>query len=179
MSVKRQEPAINRSLSRAERRQIEAAVAKARQTDKKKQSAQDSIPFQRMFPDGICRVTESYYTKTVQFESGQTPAGARRDRHSEQFQTSRRNSRISERRGSPAVVSRHLPYGRAGAVPLFVGLAGPFRPIRQGLRRPQLFRIQKRQHVRHGASGRRSQLPANPRAGAERPNAGRFSRHGI
>ena len=55
-------------MSRAERRQIEAAVAKARQTDKKKQSAQDSIPFQRMFPDGICRVTDSYYTKTVQFQ---------------------------------------------------------------------------------------------------------------
>ena len=31
-------------------------------------SAQDSIPFQRMFPDGICRVTDSYYTKTVQFQ---------------------------------------------------------------------------------------------------------------
>ena len=36
--------------------------------DKKRKSAQDSIPFQRMFPDGICRVTDSYYTKTVQFQ---------------------------------------------------------------------------------------------------------------
>ena len=27
-----------------------------------------SIPFQRMFPDGICRVTDSYYTKTIQFQ---------------------------------------------------------------------------------------------------------------
>ena len=36
--------------------------------DKKQKSAQDSIPFQRMFPDGICRVTDSYYTKTVQFQ---------------------------------------------------------------------------------------------------------------
>ena len=26
------------------------------------------IPFQRMFPDGICRVTDSYYTKTIQFQ---------------------------------------------------------------------------------------------------------------
>ena len=32
------------------------------------ESAQDSIPFQRMFPDGICRVTENYYTKTIQFQ---------------------------------------------------------------------------------------------------------------
>ena len=68
MSVKKQKTAMSRSLSRAERRQIKAAVARARQTDKKNQSAQDSIPFERMFPDGICRVTNSYYTKTVQFQ---------------------------------------------------------------------------------------------------------------
>ena len=30
-------------------------------------SAQESIPYQRMFPDGICRVTDSYYTKTIRF----------------------------------------------------------------------------------------------------------------
>lgn len=30
-------------------------------------SAQDSIPFERMFPDGICRVKDGYYTKTIQF----------------------------------------------------------------------------------------------------------------
>lgn len=56
------------TLTRAERRQIEAAVARAKRTDKKEKSAQDSIPFQRMFPDGICRVTDSYYTKTIQFQ---------------------------------------------------------------------------------------------------------------
>ena len=54
--------------TRAERRQIEAAIARAKRQDKKQKSAQDSIPFQRMFPDGICRVTDSYYTKTVQFQ---------------------------------------------------------------------------------------------------------------
>ena len=32
------------------------------------QTAQQSIPFQRMFPDGICRVTDNFYTKTVQFQ---------------------------------------------------------------------------------------------------------------
>ena len=56
------------SLTRAERRQIDAAVARAKQTDKKEKSAQDSIPFQQMFPDGICRVTDNYYTKTIQFQ---------------------------------------------------------------------------------------------------------------
>ena len=56
------------SLTRAERHQIDAAVARAKQTDKKEKSAQDSIPFQQMFPDGICRVTDNYYTKTIQFQ---------------------------------------------------------------------------------------------------------------
>ena len=55
-------------LSRADRKQIEAAIAKAKKTDKRHKSAQDSIPFQRMFPDGICRVTDNYYSKTVQFQ---------------------------------------------------------------------------------------------------------------
>ncbi|HRS64345.1 MAG TPA: ATP-binding protein [Spirochaetia bacterium] len=56
-----------RKLSRADRREIEAAIAKANRTDKKHKSAQDSIPFQRMYPDGICRVTDNYFTKTVRF----------------------------------------------------------------------------------------------------------------
>ena len=55
-------------LTRAERKQIEAAIRNARRQDKRHRSAQDSIPFQRMFPDGICRVTGSFYTKTVQFQ---------------------------------------------------------------------------------------------------------------
>ena len=55
-------------LSRADRKQIETAIAKAKNTDKRHKSAQDSIPFQRMFPDGICRVTDHYYSKTVQFQ---------------------------------------------------------------------------------------------------------------
>ena len=57
-----------RKLTRDERKQIEAAIARAKGTDKKELSAQDSIPYQRMFPDGICRVTDTFYTKTVQFQ---------------------------------------------------------------------------------------------------------------
>ena len=57
-----------RKLTRAERKEIAAAIARAKNQDKKKKSAQDSIPFQRMYPDGVCRVTESFYTKTVQFQ---------------------------------------------------------------------------------------------------------------
>ena len=31
-------------------------------------TAQQSIPFQRMFPDGICRVSDNYYTKTIHYQ---------------------------------------------------------------------------------------------------------------
>ena len=53
-------------LTRAEKKQLAAIMA---QTQKKKgpQTAQQTIPYQRMWPDGICRVTDHYYTKTIQF----------------------------------------------------------------------------------------------------------------
>ena len=54
-------------MTKEQQKQIDAAVAKAKGKDKKQMSAQDSIPFQRMFKDGICRVTDNYYTKTVKF----------------------------------------------------------------------------------------------------------------
>ena len=57
-----------RKLTRAERRQIEAAIARANRTGKKEQSAQDSIPYERMWPDGICKVADGRYTKTIQFQ---------------------------------------------------------------------------------------------------------------
>ena len=57
-----------RKLTRSEKKQIEAAIARAKNQDKKKKSAQDSIPFERMFPDGICRVNPGYFTKTIQFQ---------------------------------------------------------------------------------------------------------------
>ena len=57
-----------RRLTGADKRQIEAAIANAKRQDKRHKSAQDSIPFQRMFPDGICRVADTYYTKTIQFQ---------------------------------------------------------------------------------------------------------------
>ena len=57
----------NRKMTKEQQKQIDAAVARAKHKDKKQMSAQDSIPFQRMFKDGICRVTDNYYTKTVKF----------------------------------------------------------------------------------------------------------------
>ena len=55
-------------LTKAEKRQIEAAIARAKNQDKKKKSAQDSIPFERMWQDGVCRVKPGYFTKTIQFQ---------------------------------------------------------------------------------------------------------------
>ena len=57
-----------KKLSRADKKQIEAAIARANRTDKKEKSAQDSIPYERMWPDGICRVSDGHYTKTIQFQ---------------------------------------------------------------------------------------------------------------
>ena len=57
-----------KKLSSADRKQIESAIARASRTDKKEQSAQDSIPYERMWPDGVCRVADGRYTKTIQFQ---------------------------------------------------------------------------------------------------------------
>lgn len=55
-------------LTRADRKEINAAILRARNTNKKEKSAQDSIPYLRMFPDGICQVTDQLYTKTIGFQ---------------------------------------------------------------------------------------------------------------
>jgi hypothetical protein len=55
------------ALTRAERKQIAAAIERAK-GNPKEISAQQSIPYQRMYPDGICRVTDTFFTKTVQFQ---------------------------------------------------------------------------------------------------------------
>ena len=54
-------------LNRRKRREVRAAIAAARRPANVL-SAQDSIPFERMFPDGICRVEGKFYSKTIQFQ---------------------------------------------------------------------------------------------------------------
>ena len=61
-------PVSSKKLSRKQQKELKAAVKKARRDDGVPRTAQQSIPFQRMFPDGICRVTDRYYTKTIQFQ---------------------------------------------------------------------------------------------------------------
>ena len=46
---------------------MRAAIAAARRPTTVL-SAQDSLPFERMFPDGICRVEGRFYSKTIQFQ---------------------------------------------------------------------------------------------------------------
>lgn len=53
-------------LTRAERKQIEQIKAQVAKP-KHPQSAQQTIPYLRMYPDGVCRVTDKLYSKTVQF----------------------------------------------------------------------------------------------------------------
>ena len=55
-------------LNRKQQREVKAVIERAKKDNGIPQTAQQSIPFQRMFPDGICRVTDSYYTKTIQFQ---------------------------------------------------------------------------------------------------------------
>ncbi len=56
------------NLTKREQKQIKEIVQKARNDDGVPRTAQQSIPFQRMFPDGVCRVRDNYYTKTIQFQ---------------------------------------------------------------------------------------------------------------
>ena len=56
------------NLTRTQQKQIKEVIDRAKKSDGVPHTAQDSIPFQRMFPDGICRVTDNFYTKTIQFQ---------------------------------------------------------------------------------------------------------------
>ena len=55
-------------LTRAERKQLAEISSRARRDKKVPHTAQDTIPYQRMWPDGICRVTDTYYTRTIQYQ---------------------------------------------------------------------------------------------------------------
>ena len=59
---------LPKNLSKAQEKEILQIIRKARNDDSIPRSAQESIPFQRMFPDGICRVTDHYYTLTIQYQ---------------------------------------------------------------------------------------------------------------
>ena len=55
-------------LSKEEKRQVKEVIRKAKREDEVPRTAQQSIPFERMFQNGICRVGTDYYTKTIEFQ---------------------------------------------------------------------------------------------------------------
>ena len=58
--------ADNPKLTRAERKQIEAVIRKYR-GDGKPHTAQDTIPYQIMYPDGICYLGSRHYSQSIEF----------------------------------------------------------------------------------------------------------------
>ncbi|RHT68932.1 conjugal transfer protein TraE [Butyricicoccus sp. AM28-25] len=57
-----------KNLTKTQARQVQEIIERAKRDDGIPRTAQQSIPFQRMFPDGICRVSDRYYTKTIQYQ---------------------------------------------------------------------------------------------------------------
>ena len=55
------------ALTPQQNKQIQAAIRKHKPMGSPR-TAQQSIPFQRMFEDGTCRVRSNYYTRTIQFQ---------------------------------------------------------------------------------------------------------------
>ena len=62
------EIALPEHLTKEERKQIKEIIKKAKKSDGVPRTAQESIPFERMFQNGICRVGSDYYSKTIQIQ---------------------------------------------------------------------------------------------------------------
>ena len=55
-------------LNKAQQKEVRKIIKEAQKDDGVPRTAQQSIPFDRMFQDGICRIGADYYTKTIQFQ---------------------------------------------------------------------------------------------------------------
>lgn len=67
-SEKRAEYTMPPGLNKSEQAKVRTVIETAKREKDVPQTAQESIPFERMFPDGICRISGNYYTKTIQFQ---------------------------------------------------------------------------------------------------------------
>ena len=56
-----------RKLTRAEKKEIATVIQRAK-GDGKPHTAQQTIPYLQMYPDGICRVSDKRYSKSIAFE---------------------------------------------------------------------------------------------------------------
>ena len=57
----------NKPLTARQKKAIAAAIRKAQMQGRRAASAQQTIPYKEMYPDGICKVKDNYFTKTIQF----------------------------------------------------------------------------------------------------------------
>ncbi len=57
----------NVKLTKKEKKRLSDAFKKAKLTGKFPKSAQQTLPYQTMYKDGICHIEGDYYTKTIQF----------------------------------------------------------------------------------------------------------------
>ena len=66
-TAKKQQPTrATRKLSAADKRQINKVIRKAK-GDGKPRTAQQTIPYLAMYPDGLCRVTDTVFSKSMEF----------------------------------------------------------------------------------------------------------------
>ena len=54
-------------LTRAERKQLNTILTKVRKNNNGPETAQETIPYLRMYQDGICQLDENHFSKTVQY----------------------------------------------------------------------------------------------------------------
>ena len=59
---------IPEDLSTEDKKRIRTIIKSVTNDDGIPRTTQDSIPFDRMFQDGICRIGDDYYTKTIEFQ---------------------------------------------------------------------------------------------------------------
>lgn len=52
-------------LTAADKRRVEKAIRRAKKEGKIAKTAQQTIPYEEMYPDGICRITNRLYSKSV------------------------------------------------------------------------------------------------------------------
>ena len=58
---------VDARLGRTEKQRLTLAVKKAKRDGKIPKSAQQTIAYQEIYPDGLCKVKDKLYTKTMQF----------------------------------------------------------------------------------------------------------------
>ena len=66
MKNRRKKPGVK--LTRAQKKKLEELTRQAKADGRHPSSAQKTIPYLSMYKDGLCRVTENYYTMSLLFD---------------------------------------------------------------------------------------------------------------